>query len=152
MTASLPSRPALDAAVRQWDNGRYGPRRRFRPAPLRKSVTVADHIDPSARDEALSLVDDERGYTWLSWRGFPSRWLMSTFPATPRRAATTATAAGRKTARLPLRRGVAGFLLASEARVRWLDEVGLDEAVVFPNYGLLWERRLSSSRPRSPRT
>ncbi|EUA34730.1 hypothetical protein I552_5519 [Mycobacterium xenopi 3993] len=54
----------------------------------------ADHIDPSARDEALSLVDDERGYTWLSWRAFPSRWLMSTFPATPRRAATTATAAG----------------------------------------------------------
>src|SRR5699024_7077302 len=33
------------------------------------------------------------------------------------------------------------------SRVRWLDEVGLDEAVVFPNYGLLWERELSSSLP-----
>jgi len=29
----------------------------------------ADHIDPAARDDALGLVDDELGYTWLSWRG-----------------------------------------------------------------------------------
>ena len=29
----------------------------------------ADHIDPAARDDALSLIDDELGYTWLSWRG-----------------------------------------------------------------------------------
>jgi hypothetical protein len=28
----------------------------------------ADYIDPSARHEALSLVDDDLGYTWLSWR------------------------------------------------------------------------------------
>jgi hypothetical protein len=28
----------------------------------------ADHIDPAARHDALSLVDDELGYTWLSWR------------------------------------------------------------------------------------
>jgi len=36
---------------------------------------------------------------------------------------------------------------SAPARVRWLDEVGLDEAVCFPNFGLLWERRLSSSLP-----
>jgi hypothetical protein len=29
----------------------------------------AEHIDPAAREDALSLVDDELGYTWLSWRG-----------------------------------------------------------------------------------
>jgi hypothetical protein len=29
----------------------------------------ADYIDPSLRDEALSLVDDELRYTWLTWRG-----------------------------------------------------------------------------------
>jgi predicted TIM-barrel fold metal-dependent hydrolase len=28
--------------------------------------------------------------------------------------------------------------------VRWLDTQAIDEAVVFPNYGLLWERRLSN--------
>jgi predicted TIM-barrel fold metal-dependent hydrolase len=28
--------------------------------------------------------------------------------------------------------------------VRWLDGKGIDEAVLFPNFGLLWERRLSS--------
>ncbi len=33
------------------------------------------------------------------------------------------------------------------ARVAWLDQAGLDETVLFPNYGLLWERRLSSNLP-----
>jgi predicted TIM-barrel fold metal-dependent hydrolase len=33
------------------------------------------------------------------------------------------------------------------ARVRWLDEAGIDQAVCFPNYGLLWERRLSGDLP-----
>ena len=28
-----------------------------------------DNIDPSMRDEALRLEDDERGFTWLTWRG-----------------------------------------------------------------------------------
>ena len=29
----------------------------------------SDHIDPSMRDEALRLEDDDRGFTWLTWRG-----------------------------------------------------------------------------------
>jgi predicted TIM-barrel fold metal-dependent hydrolase len=33
------------------------------------------------------------------------------------------------------------------ARLRWLDGAGLDEAVLFPNFGLLWERRLSADLP-----
>jgi predicted TIM-barrel fold metal-dependent hydrolase len=33
------------------------------------------------------------------------------------------------------------------ARVDWLDAVGLERAVCFPNFGLLWERRLSGSLP-----
>src|SRR4029079_17885105 len=33
------------------------------------------------------------------------------------------------------------------ARVAELDTMGLDEAVLFPNFGLLWERALSESLP-----
>jgi predicted TIM-barrel fold metal-dependent hydrolase len=33
------------------------------------------------------------------------------------------------------------------ARVQWLDDVGLDEAVCFPNFGLLWEQHLASDLP-----
>ena len=32
------------------------------------------------------------------------------------------------------------------ARLDSLDEFGLDAAVMFPNYGLLWEQRLASDR------
>ncbi len=28
-----------------------------------------DHIDPGHRHDALTLEDDELGYTWLAWRG-----------------------------------------------------------------------------------
>src|SRR5207253_5896001 len=28
-----------------------------------------DHIDPSLRDAALAIEDDELGYAWLTWRG-----------------------------------------------------------------------------------
>ncbi|MDA3656206.1 amidohydrolase family protein [Mycobacterium xenopi] len=108
----------------------------------------ADHIDPSARDEALSLVDDERGYTWLSWRGFP---LALADVHVPGDTASCGDHRNRCRAGKPPAYRYDEALPASywrpEARVRWLDEVGLDEAVVFPNYGLLWERRLSSSRP-----
>ena len=28
-----------------------------------------DHIDPDRRDDALRIVDDELGYSWVTWRG-----------------------------------------------------------------------------------
>ena len=28
----------------------------------------AEHIDPNLRHEALSIVNDELGYPWLTWR------------------------------------------------------------------------------------
>ena len=34
----------------------------------------------------------------------------------------------------------------SDARLASLDEFGIDAAVLFPNYGLLWEQRLASDR------
>ena len=28
-----------------------------------------DHAEPGARDDALTIEDDERGYAWITWRG-----------------------------------------------------------------------------------
>jgi len=108
----------------------------------------ADHIDPAERDDALSLIDDDRGYTWLTWRGRRLDVVDVHQPGDP-------ASCGRHRQRL--RRGETSEYSYDDtlppeywdplARVGWLDSVGFDEAVCFPNYGLLWERRLSGSLP-----
>ena len=106
----------------------------------------ADNIDPAARDEALELVDDELGYTWLSWRGRP---LSLADVHLPGDTASCGEHRRRRRAGEP-----AGYHYDEAlprpywdvtARLSWLDSVGLDEAVCFPNYGLLWERLLSGT-------
>src|SRR6202042_3092928 len=32
-------------------------------------TTWSDYIDPSQRDDALSITDDAAGWPWLTWRG-----------------------------------------------------------------------------------
>jgi predicted TIM-barrel fold metal-dependent hydrolase len=108
----------------------------------------ADHIDPAQRSEALELVDDERGYTWVTWRGQRLELADVHLPGNVN---------SNGDHRRHLRAGAPSSYAYDEvlpdtywsptARVRWLDDVGLDEAVCFPNFGLLWERRLSSSLP-----
>ena len=107
-----------------------------------------DHIDPAQRDDALELVDDDLGYTWLAWRGERLQVADVHQPGDPG-------SCGRHRERL--RRSERSTYDYDEAlpatywdpsaRVAWLDEVGLDAAVCFPNFGLLWERRLSDSLP-----
>jgi predicted TIM-barrel fold metal-dependent hydrolase len=108
----------------------------------------ADHMDPAAREEALSLVDDELGYTWLDWRG---DHLALADVHLPGNTASCGEHRKRQRAGEPASYRYDEALPESywlpAARIDWLDEVGLDEAVVFPNFGLLWERRLSSSLP-----
>ena len=111
-------------------------------------TTWADHIDPTFREEALSIVDDDLGYPWVTWRG---RHLDIADVQVPGQTADL----GRRRQRR--REGFAAdydydeSLPASywdpSARVDQLDAMGLDAAVVFPNFGLLWERRLSESLP-----
>lgn len=108
----------------------------------------ADHMDPAAREEALSLVDDELGYTWLSWRG---AHLSLADVHLPGNTASCGEHRNRQRAGEPASYRYDEALPESywlpAARIDWLDDVGLDEAVLFPNFGLLWERRLSSSLP-----
>jgi len=106
----------------------------------------ADHIEPAWHHEALAIVDDELGYAWLTWRG------QTLGIADVQRPGDTG-AIGRH--RQKSRQGLPSEYRYDEvlpahywdpaARAEHLGVMGLDQAVVFPNFGLLWERRLSAS-------
>jgi predicted TIM-barrel fold metal-dependent hydrolase len=108
----------------------------------------ADYIDPAARQDALNFVDDELGYTWLSWRD--TRLSLADVHL-PHNTASCGDHRNRQRAGEPASYRYDEALPASywqpASRLRWLDQAGLDEAVLFPNFGLLWERRLASSLP-----
>gem|GEM_PF-3414853 len=102
----------------------------------------------SARDDALSLVDDDLGYTWLCWRG--ARLALADVHL-PGNAASCGERRKRQQAGEPASYRYDDALPAAywepAARLGWLDGAGIDEGVLFPNFGLWWERRLSSSLP-----
>ena len=99
----------------------------------------ADHIDPALREEALAIVDDEHGYPWLTWRDRRLDLADVQLPGD-----TAAIGRNRQRCRqepaprVLLRRGAARRLLGARApgRSSWR-AMGLDEAVLFPNFGLL---------------
>jgi predicted TIM-barrel fold metal-dependent hydrolase len=103
----------------------------------------ADHTEAVLRDKALRIADDDRGYSWLMWG---DRRIAVAEVHTP--GDVDAMGAFRRR----LRDGLPPEAHYDDAlpRVFWdparrrdqLDEMGLDESVVFPNYGLLWERHL----------
>src|SRR5689334_23691722 len=108
----------------------------------------AQHIDPAQRDDALELVDDERGFTWVTWRGQRIELADVHLPGN-----TNSNGDHRRRLRAGERssydydESLPATYWDPSARVEWLERAGLDEAVCFPNFGLLWERRLSSSLP-----
>jgi predicted TIM-barrel fold metal-dependent hydrolase len=107
-----------------------------------------EHIDPARRDDALTIEDDEAGYPWLTWRG-------RRFDVADVQLPGDTVAIGRNRQRL--REGLPPEVDYDDAlpdaywdpaaRARQLTLMGLDEAVLFPNFGLLWERRLSDDLP-----
>lgn len=107
-----------------------------------------DHIDPSMRDDALRIEDDELGTPRLRWR---DRELGMAEVQVPGRSAEVGERHRRARTGLPSLERYDEVLPRDywepAARVAKLDAVGLDEAVLFPNYGLLWERTLHSSLP-----
>lgn len=108
----------------------------------------SEHADPSLGADALELADDEVGTTWLTWRG---KRLGLAEVQTP----GETDAIGDRHLRV----------LAGEAPEHHYDDLlprdhwdpgarreriaamGLDAAVLFPNYGLLWERPLAGDLP-----
>ena len=108
----------------------------------------ADHVDPGQRDDALVLVDDELGYTWLAWREERLELADVHLPGDVdscdrhrERRRRCEPASYRYDEALP------DTYWDPAARVDWLTAAGLERAVCFPTFGLLWERRLSDSLP-----
>ena len=108
----------------------------------------ASHIDPADRHRALAIEDDEPGYAWLTWQG--RRLQLADVQQPGDTAVLGDFRAGQ-------RRGDPPPYVYDDALPRdyWdpaarrdrLDEMGLDGAVLFPNFGLLWERPLSDDLP-----
>ena len=107
-----------------------------------------EHIDPSCRDEALRIEDDAAGMPRLRWRNqdlgiaevqVPGR--MAEVGERHRRAREGQPSPESYDAVLPR------DYWEPSARLAKLSDLGVDEGVLFPNYGLLWERTLHSSLP-----
>jgi predicted TIM-barrel fold metal-dependent hydrolase len=106
--------------------------------------TWVDYIDPAQRADALVIEDDEAGWPWLVWRGRRLTNIEVPFPE-------QSAAIGRdhvsrlagQPAPAPFEELVPPAYRSASARLAALDQFGIDTAVLFPNYGLLWERMLA---------
>ncbi len=105
-------------------------------------------MDPADRPLAIRLEDDDLGYTRIVWDG---RTIGLAEVQTPGDTATIGERHRRYLAGEPAQMRYDDQLPRDHwdpaARCTTLDALGLDEAVLFPNYGLLWERTLDRSLP-----
>jgi predicted TIM-barrel fold metal-dependent hydrolase len=108
-------------------------------------TTWIDHIDPGSRADALRIEDDDLGYPWLTWR---SRKLVPVDVQHPGRTSELGERRERIRAGLPATSRYDEQLPRDywdpAARADRLPAMGVDEAIVFPNFGLLWERTLDA--------
>jgi predicted TIM-barrel fold metal-dependent hydrolase len=107
-----------------------------------------DHIDPSMRADALRIEDDDAGIPWLLWR---DQRIGIAEVQLPGRTAEIGERhrlmrAGQPPP-VPYDDELPPDYWEPAARLAKLAELGVDEAVLFPNYGLLWERTLHQSPP-----
>ena len=102
--------------------------------------TWLDHIDPSAREDALTICNDELGHPWLTHRGRP---LMLTWLCEPGRLESIGDLIADHRAGLPARFDYVADLPAAHwdptVRRDLLDGWGVDEMVLFPQWGINWE-------------
>jgi predicted TIM-barrel fold metal-dependent hydrolase len=107
-----------------------------------------DHIDPAYRGDALAIEDDELGYAWLTWRGERLYLAEVQFPG---RAKPIGEMRQQLAKGLPAQHRYDEVLPPEYTdpakRIAKLDEWGIDEAVLFPNFGLLWEDMLAGDPP-----
>ena len=103
-----------------------------------------DHIDPGHEDDALAIVDDELGYPWLTWHdkriSLADVQLPGDMDSLGRRRQHQKSGGAPEYSYDEL---LPGDYWDPAQRAAKLAAMGLDGAVLFPNYGLLWERTLS---------
>jgi len=104
------------------------------------------HIDPAWRDDALHIADDDLGYPWLMWR---DRRLQPVDVQVPGETSQLGDWRERIRAGIPAASRYDDDLPRDywdpRARAEKLADMGVDEAIVFPNFGLGWERTLDSN-------
>ena len=107
-----------------------------------------DHADPGARDEAIRIEDDDLGYAWVMWR--EQRLGIADVQA-PGETTELGERRNRRTRGEPAEYSYDEALPPDfwqpRARAERIRAMGLDAAVCFPNFGLLWERRVGASLP-----
>jgi predicted TIM-barrel fold metal-dependent hydrolase len=101
-----------------------------------------DYVDPVDRDVALHMEKDDLGYTWLM---FGDRRLSLGGPHRPGDVDGIGVFRRRLLDGLPADFDLEEFTASysdPQARLRELDRGGFDASIMFPNYGISWERPL----------
>ena len=103
----------------------------------------ADHMPVAERDRALRIEDDDAGNAWLTWNGERIILADVTTPGDVDKVGERLQRALRGEApEAHYDDELTDDLWDPEARDDALSSIGVDEAVLFPNYGLAWERTL----------
>ncbi len=103
----------------------------------------SDYADPSGRDKAIRMEDDALGHTHVVWNGRRIGLAHVTLPGdTEAVGRHLADVRDGRPARAHYDELVPPAYCEPAARLAVLDEMGLDAAVLFPNYGLGWEHVL----------
>jgi len=104
----------------------------------------SSYIDPSQRHLALSIEEDDLGHAWLTQGDRRIDLAEIHHPGD-----LDAMGAYRRRVRqglpaeIPFDEALPAAFWDPELRLGQLDEFGLEASVLFPNYGLLWERPLA---------
>ncbi len=101
-----------------------------------------EYVDPADRDVALYMTVDELGYTWLM---FGDRRLSLGGPHRPGDVDGIGAFRQRLLEGLPVEFDLEQFNTSysdPSARLLQLDRAGFDASIMFPNYGISWERPL----------
>jgi len=101
-----------------------------------------EYVDPADRDVALRMAPDELGYTWLM---FGDRRLSLGGPHRPGDVDGIGVFRQRLVEGLPAEFDLEEFNAGYHdpaARLAQLDSAGFDASIMFPNYGISWERPL----------
>ena len=107
-----------------------------------------DHIDPGLRGDAIRFADDARGHVRVVWH---DHVLAVADVQTPGETDAIGERRRRERNGLPpaarYDEALSRDYWEPAARARKLDALGVDEAMLFPNYGLVWERVLQADLP-----
>ncbi len=107
-----------------------------------------DHADPGERDDAIRIEDDDLGYAWVMWR---DERLGIADVQSPGETVELGERRNRRErgelAEYSYDEVLPDDFWQAGARAERIRAMGLDAAVCFPNFGLLWERTVSESLP-----